>query len=171
MHSSLCRSCFKPESSGCDYCGNIRGAFDSAWHPCPVEGCTRSSFHCGACIEAAAAQQLRCRICWKRAGSKCIVCGKTDAQNAKEYMRCCKGCISGVSDAAHFNMVRSESDAYLERIQEQQCWSNHEPAFQLLLLPESSEPLPAYHDSPEYLDPSHCRLFWMGFQRGFFRIG
>ena len=40
----------------------------------------------------------------------------------------------------------------------QQHWSGNEAAFQLLLLPESTSPLPMYCDRPEYLNPSHCRL-------------
>ena len=73
-------------------------------------------------------------------------------------MHRCKGCIAGVAADVHFNLVRSESEAYIEQTSEQQQWSGNESALQLLLLPESTSPLPIYRDSPEYLNPFHCRL-------------
>ena len=74
-------------------------------------------------------------------------------------MRRCKACVAGVSEDEHFNVVSSESQAYLRQLSVQQQWSGDEPALQLLFLPDSSAPaLPAYDDTPEYLSPSHCRL-------------
>ena len=47
----------------------------------------------------------------------------------------------------------------LESIATQQQWSGEEPALQLLVLPATSgPPLPTYSESPEYLNPNHCRL-------------
>ena len=47
-----------------------------------------------------------------------------------------------------------------ERIRQWQTWSGDEPALQLLCLP-TDERLPPYSDTPEYIDPEHCRLCLM----------
>ena len=158
LQSCLCKSCFARESASCGYCWNLLGACDSAWHPCSVDGCTRYSFHCGACVEAAAPEKLRCRTCWNRAGGMCIACGKAKAQNARQYMHRCRPCVAAVPADAHFRLVRSESVAYIEQISQQQVWSGDDPALQLLLLPDSSSPLPLYGGTPDYLSPFHCHL-------------
>ena len=77
LRSDVCTSCFTRESASCSYCWGLLGDCDSAWHPCSVDGCTRYSFHCGACVEVAAPYKLPCRTCWNRAGGMCIECGKT----------------------------------------------------------------------------------------------
>ena len=70
-----------------------------------------------------------------------------------------KKCVSEVSPEVHFNLVRAESDAYLRSIAIQQEWNETAPALQLLFLPKTGPPpLPSYQPSPEYLEPSHCRL-------------
>ena len=44
-------------------------------------------------------------------------------------------------------------------ISQQQVWTGQESSLQLLILPAStSDPLPTYKPTPEYLDPQHCRL-------------
>ena len=92
---------------------------------------------------------LQCRICWNRAGGMCIQCGNTKAQTEKQYMHRCKGCVAGVSAEAHFRVVREKSEAYLQQTSVHQQWTGNEPALQLLLLPDSTSPLPVYWDTPE----------------------
>ena len=73
-------------------------------------------------------------------------------------MHRCQRCIAAVPADVHFNLVRSESEAYIEQTSQQQQWSGTEPALQLLLLPDSTGPLPTYGATPDYLSAFHCRL-------------
>ena len=74
-------------------------------------------------------------------------------------MHSCKSCVTNLSPQAHYNIVRAESEAYLQKIAVQQQWSEDSPALQLLLLPKRTmPPLPQYQAEPAYIDPHHCRL-------------
>ena len=64
-------------------------------------------------------------------------------------MHRCQRCIAAVTADVHFRLVRSESEAYIEQTSQQQQWSGDDPALQLLLLPDSTSPLPLYGDTPD----------------------
>ena len=64
-----------------------------------------------------------------------------------------------MADEAQYEIVREESEAYMNSISVQQQWSGTEASFQILTLPTPwAEPLPAYSDRPDFLEPAHCRL-------------
>ena len=159
LSSGLCQSHYKLSISECQYCYFKPDQVSCSWRPCGTENCPRSVHACNKCVSRARGGKLLCNVCWREAGSLCIVCGETGAQTAKRYMHCCKGCISGVDPAAHYELVREESERYLESISVQQQWTGLEQAFQILVLPDTQAPaLPQYAETPEYLDPEHCRL-------------
>ena len=89
----------------------------------------------------------------------CVQCDSTPAGTERKYMHSCKSCVTNVSPEEHYNIVRAESEAYLQKIATQQQWDETAPALQLLFLPKrSGPPLPQYQAEPSYLDPFHCRL-------------
>ena len=74
-------------------------------------------------------------------------------------MRRCKKCFSNLDEVTQMILVKTESDAYLQSISQQQQWTGMEAPLQFLMLPApAGTPLPKYADTPEYLDPLHCRL-------------
>ena len=74
-------------------------------------------------------------------------------------MHSCKSCVSACDADTLYELVRLESEKYLESISVQQTWTGTEPAFQFLLLPDKHSPeLPKYAETPVFLDPCHCRL-------------
>ena len=81
------------------------------------------------------------------------------AQNAKRYMHTCQRCFSSLDVTEHYEMVRAESQSYLERHEQRQTWNGSEPALGILLLPGAPDwTLPPYANTPAYQPPSHCRL-------------
>ena len=102
-----------------------------------------------------------CDVCWKAAGSKCIKCGVMPPRNARVYQHFCQRCFGEERLA---DLVRDESRKFLadepppQRLDDDVARSA--PALQVLLALAEPEPgsLPKYAETPEYLDPNHCRF-------------
>ena len=95
----------------------------------------------------------------------CVQCGEMPARNERIYKHACKHCVASIDIDEHYEIVREESNRYLETTSTQQQWTGVEPALQMLLLPaKPSTPLPRYAATPEHLSPEHCRLCFQAVQ-------
>lgn len=157
--SGLCAKCLSGAGSNCQYCWKPVGTCDAMWRKCSTEGCGRRSFHCSSCDRLGNGQSRTCKPCWRKAGMLCLICGSQPARSERQYIHSCAGCIAKLPAARHYELVRAESERYLDKISAQQQWDGTESSLQILMLPDTStDKLPEYAPTPEYLDPAHCRL-------------
>ena len=128
--------------------------------PCSTESCSRRVRTCSMCASEFPNNTALCDVCWKAAGSLCVVCKTSPAQNERIYQHRCKLCFGKQSPAVLAQLVRGESDQFLASVPSPQTLDVRAPALQSLLGPADVESgsLPEYGRQPEYLDPNHCRL-------------
>ena len=157
--SGLCATHFGTLSKWCQLCPVGDDANQLVWRSCQGVDCTRYVRACEKCSPHVSNDSFMCDMCWRTAGSKCTKCHKQNAQTDRSYMRCCVKCFSNLEEVTQMILVKADSDAYLQSISQQQQWTGMEAPLQFLMLPApAGTPLPKYADTPEYLDPLHCRL-------------
>ena len=159
MQSGLCAKHFEKLFTACQYCPQPIEDAALVWRSCTVDGCFRSVRLCEKCLPSLEDPSLICEPCWRAKGSLCVMCHETPSQTHLRYARRCGACFSNIDNATKRVLVQAESEAYLQSIAQQQEWTGYEAPLQLLVLPAPpTSPLPTYSQTPDYLDPQHCRL-------------
>ncbi|CAK0873829.1 unnamed protein product [Prorocentrum cordatum] len=153
--SPECAFCYRTEDSA------TKEPLQVSMIECGTESCTKVVRSCSVCSSHFKKSAALCDVCWKAAGSKCIGCCVKPAQTSRVYQHFCRKCFGEERLA---DLVRDESRKFLadeprpQRLDDDVARSA--PALQVLLALAKPEPgsLPKYAETPEYLDPNHCRF-------------
>jgi len=115
---------------------------------------------CATCDRSHGDALPRCLACRRVAGSMCIACGTTSAQQDMTYTVRCNYCRIGQAAAAARAFLKGESLKWEhQQAARTHTFTGNEAVLQLLTLPVMSDaPLPAYGAHPSYVSPYHCRL-------------
>ena len=150
--------------SRCFYCKTDGG--DVTTRQCTyADDCPGNVNVCARCV--AIHKKVVCSACWlQHWGKRCYNCNEKTPRGCEAEMdfgKFCWKCGRLHSNEGRQAALRAEAQAYEDaRNSRDETPTGDEPALQGLLnwLPgdPSAAPLPAYSETPEPLDPDHCRL-------------
>ncbi|CAK0894190.1 unnamed protein product, partial [Prorocentrum cordatum] len=144
--SPECAFCYRTEDSA------TKEPLQVSMIECGTESCSKVVRSCFVCSSHFKQSAALCDVCWKAAGSKCIGCGVKPARTARVYQHFCKKCFGEERLA---DLVRDESRKFLA--DEPRPQRLDDDVLLALAKPEPGS-LPKYAETPEYLDPNHCRF-------------